>query len=202
MDQDELWAILDGVESNVEEDIDNLVADDDTEFETMTTAAEEVLNKELNHRTLITTNTLEAVIHVPEVLELSKVNKLPTNDEITYSSNSDSTIPPKVDFLLASLFDRPKRKMNEEKSAEIPCQEKSKIAEEEKDDAMNTSTPAPQQKKTRRFSLQTQPKRKMTEEKPAEIPSHPKRKIVEEEKDDAMNTSISAPQQKKPRDFR
>ena len=42
--QDQLWAILDTVDSDFEEDIDNLIVDSNTEFETITYDATALMN--------------------------------------------------------------------------------------------------------------------------------------------------------------
>lgn len=65
VNQDELWAILDGVDSDVEENIDNLLVDSDTEFETITEDATAVLNSndKKSKIPLLSKNSLEAVVH-------------------------------------------------------------------------------------------------------------------------------------------
>ena len=65
--QDQLWAILDTVDSDFEEDINDLIADSDTEFETITYDATTLINNveeaKSSKMPLLTENALEAVVH-------------------------------------------------------------------------------------------------------------------------------------------
>ena len=65
VDQNELWAILDSVDSDVEEEIDNLMIDSDTEFETIIDDAAALMesSQATDNVLLITNNSLEAVVH-------------------------------------------------------------------------------------------------------------------------------------------
>ena len=72
VDQDELWAILDRVDSDAEEDIDNLMVDSDTEFETITDMAASLVNDvdDSNKIPVLHKISLEAVVHTePESSE-------------------------------------------------------------------------------------------------------------------------------------
>ena len=72
VDQDELWAILDRVDSDAEEDIDNLMVDSDTEFETITDMAASLVNDvdDSNKIPVLHEISLEAVVHTePESSE-------------------------------------------------------------------------------------------------------------------------------------
>ena len=53
MDQGELWAIIDSVGSDDEENMNNLLEDNDTEFEPMTDDAMKALSKDENSNEIL-----------------------------------------------------------------------------------------------------------------------------------------------------
>ena len=67
VNQDQLWAILDTVDSDFEENIDDLMVDSNTEFRTITYDATALINNveeaKSSKMPLLTENTLEAVVH-------------------------------------------------------------------------------------------------------------------------------------------
>ena len=64
--QDQLWAILDTIDSDFEEDVNDLIVDSDTEFETVTYDATTLINKVEEKKSskmpLLTQNALKAVV--------------------------------------------------------------------------------------------------------------------------------------------
>ena len=92
VDQNELWAILDTVDSDLEEDIDNLLADSDTEYETITDAAATLMEKADNNveRHLLAAKTsLEAVVHTDVQSVFPSPNVVPS------TSHQQSEVPSK-----------------------------------------------------------------------------------------------------------
>ena len=73
IDQEDLWAILDGVGSEDEEDLDNLIVGSDTEFEPMSDDARRVLETVTSNSQvpLLTSNCLKAIIRDPPTQDSS-----------------------------------------------------------------------------------------------------------------------------------
>ena len=107
VDQNELWAILDSVDSDVEEDIDNLLVDSDTEFETITDDAAtliETIEENENKIPLVTDNSLEAVVHT-DVPSSSSLSNVPPDTSATETEVmvDDQVMASEIDFTLTPL---------------------------------------------------------------------------------------------------
>ena len=63
MDQKQLWAILDTVNSDYEDDIDNLLGDSDTEFEAITEDASVFLQISSEESPFSRYQQMDAVLH-------------------------------------------------------------------------------------------------------------------------------------------
>ena len=123
VDQNELWAILDSVESDVEEDIDNLLVDSDTEFETITDDAAALMDtseENKNKIPLVTDNSLEAVVHTDVPSSSSSSIVPPEGPDASATETEvmvdDQEMVPEIDFTLTSMKtgQRRRSKVNKE----------------------------------------------------------------------------------------
>ena len=105
VNQDELWAILDSVDSDLEEDVDNLMVDSDTEFETISDDAAKLLQNDWKEtEVLISSNYLEAVVHPSSKIPAPHTEHQYTSPQPSCSKNSEDTSTPKdaIDFSITS----------------------------------------------------------------------------------------------------
>ena len=120
VDQNELWAILDSVDSDVaEEEIDNLMIDRDTEFETITDDAAALMESSqgTDNVPLITDNSLEAVVHT-DLLKSATSDDAPScskDSETMMNKDQVGTIKTGIDFKLASM--RPENEITKPRAA-------------------------------------------------------------------------------------
>ena len=105
VNQDELWAILDSVDSDLEEDVDNLMVDSDTEFETIADDAANLLQNDWKEtEILISSNYLEAVVHPSSKIPAPHTEHQYASPQPSCSKNSEDTSTPKdaIDFSITS----------------------------------------------------------------------------------------------------
>ena len=183
VNQNELWAILDSVDSDVEDDIDNLLVDSDTEFETITDDAATLMETIEENKTkipLVTDNSLEAVVHTDVPSSSTSSNVPPDRPDASATETEvivdDQEMVAEIDFTLTSMKTGQRRRL---KVKQESCQSSASASSETGQSGLPG---APAKRSRKEESKKEQSLSNQSKPKDIQAPSKTVRSTIEVEK--------------------